>query len=94
MPSGCVSGLQALSNSVNVPGLILRVVIQTMYSSIAASSTLARHGHHHVHRQRRLDRPVISSFKRSFQGRWLWLEHLDVRIPASVRIDPGASHIK
>ena len=38
MPSGCVSGRQALSKSVNVPGLIRRVVIQVKYSSIAASS--------------------------------------------------------
>jgi hypothetical protein len=29
MPSGCLSGRQALSKSVNVPGLIRRVVIQT-----------------------------------------------------------------
>ena len=38
MPSGCVSGRHALSKSVNVPGLIRRVVIQTNCSSIVASS--------------------------------------------------------
>jgi hypothetical protein len=38
MPSGCVSGRQARSKSVSVPGLIWRVVIQTKYSSVVASS--------------------------------------------------------
>jgi hypothetical protein len=38
MPSGWVSGRQALSKAANVPGLIWRVVIQTKCSSIVASS--------------------------------------------------------
>jgi len=38
MPSGWVSGRQARSKSVNVPGLIWRIVIQTKCSSTVASS--------------------------------------------------------
>src|SRR6266704_3290610 len=38
MPSGCVSGRQALSKPTSVPGLIWRVVIQTKCSFIVASS--------------------------------------------------------
>jgi len=38
MPSGCMPGRQALSNSASVPGLIRRVVIQTKCSSMVASS--------------------------------------------------------
>src|SRR6266849_2477339 len=38
MPSRCTSGRHALSKSVNVPGLIRRVVIPAKYSSIVASS--------------------------------------------------------
>ena len=37
MPSGCVSGRQARSKPASVPGLIWRVVIQTMCSSTVAS---------------------------------------------------------
>ena len=38
MPSGCMPGRQALSNSASAPGLIRRVVIQTKCSSMVASS--------------------------------------------------------
>ena len=44
MLSGCVSGRQARSKSVGVPGLIWRVVIQTKCSSTVASSRAGR-GH-------------------------------------------------
>src|SRR5258707_13646365 len=42
MPPGWVSGRQARSKSVSVPGLIWRVVIQTKCSSIMASCDPAR----------------------------------------------------
>jgi hypothetical protein len=38
MPSGCVPGRQARSKSISMPGLIWRVVIQTKYPSMMASS--------------------------------------------------------
>src|SRR6266516_7730696 len=47
MPSGWVSGRQALSKSASAPGLICRVVIHTKCSSIVAPSGSVGRGHRH-----------------------------------------------